>query len=418
MEPSIDPAGWFIEETADENRVGHSKFIPIKAGKTYKVACGLGGAVFYNGSGALTDGATFVGQSGKNSLDAYLGLDPSKEGAFELDGYDQSNIWHMFMTASHYKDASTSIYKPTIFNDVMGFLNNRCHHRSKEYEHSYGNEYDMIRSELCRTPVSPRNSPGPQLQIFLSKSSNNFNYIFNTNDPITGNLHLYANRPTYVSDYLKSCPAVTPRPYTVVSTTIVDGYGRQEEFNPSARDILGYSNPSGNPWKSPFETVRVELDRPLTGTNALKVSSAGAVATDLEILKAEPYRTDENAVVEYLCRTNTKYACKRNMVGDYGADTKVIEGNGYRPQGACFPRFYFLKQIPYMSRGDILDTEPYAQMDFYARAMTGSFVNPFPISSLALQTSSLSWKFGEIASRSSEEDPTMYNYVDPRDIQT
>ena len=108
------------------------------------------------------------------------------------------------------------------------------------------------------------------------------------------------------------------------------------------------------------------------------------------------------------------------MVGDYGANSKVIEGDGYRPQGACFPRFYFLKQIPFVRKGDVLDTEPYAQMDFYARAMSSSFVNPFPIydSKLTDQTSSVSWKFGEIASRASEEDPTMYNYVDPREIQT
>jgi len=106
------------------------------------------------------------------------------------------------------------------------------------------------------------------------------------------------------------------------------------------------------------------------------------------------------------------------MVGDYGSHSDVIEGDGFRPFGACYPRFYFLKLIPRVHNGALLDTEPYAQMDFYFRAMNGAFINPHTDSSLARQTSAISWKFGEIASRSSEEDPTMFDYIDPRDIQT
>ena len=34
MEPSIDPVGWF-----DEGYVGHTKFIPIKKNKKYRVIC-------------------------------------------------------------------------------------------------------------------------------------------------------------------------------------------------------------------------------------------------------------------------------------------------------------------------------------------------------------------------------------------
>ena len=65
------------------------------------------------------------------------------------------------------------------------------------------------------------------------------------------------------------------------------------------------------------------------------------------------------------------------MIGDYGADSEVIEGDGYRPFGACYPRFYFLKLIPRVPNGALLDSEPYAQMDFYFRAMSGAFLNPF-----------------------------------------
>ena len=103
------------------------------------------------------------------------------------------------------------------------------------------------------------------------------------------------------------------------------------------------------------------------------------------------------------------------MIGDYGADSEVIEGDGYRPFGACYPRFYFLKLIPRVPNGALLDSEPYAQMDFYFRAMSGAFLNPFSVTTLQPKRN---WKFGEIASRSSEDDPTMFDYIDPREIQS
>ena len=109
------------------------------------------------------------------------------------------------------------------------------------------------------------------------------------------------------------------------------------------------------------------------------------------------------------------------MIGDHGANSDVVEGNGYRPFGACYPRFYFLKLIPKVPKGALLSTEPYAQVDFYFRAMSGAFVNPYstPIKyGLFRQTSVLNWQFGELASRSSEEDPTLYEYIDPRNIQS
>jgi len=419
MEPSIEPAGWFIEDTKDNNSPGYSRFVPIREGKKYRVACKEGTGVYYNGN-PYGHGTTFTGVAGKDSLDKNLTADSKTQGAFEIDGISLANgatgdnlkyvtnDWIMFMTSSHYHSANSNIYKPSVYNDIMGFLNNRCHHRSKEYEDSIGHKYDMIRSELCRTPISPRNVPG-QLHIFMSKSSNNFNYVFNTNDPEQGNVDLYSETGDGKADYFKSCPAVNPRPYKVISTKIINSRGLTSDFNPSSKTI------NGNP---PFEIVKVTLNRPLRGTGRLSVGSRGWAGVSPSQLQKEPYRTDENALIEYLHQSSGKYACKRNMVGDYGSHSDVIEGDGFRPFGACYPRFYFLKLIPRVHNGALLDTEPYAQMDFYFRAMNGAFINPHTDSSLARQTSAISWKFGEIASRSSEEDPTMFDYIDPRDIQT
>jgi len=425
MEPSIDPAGWFHENTVDPMNPGHCKFVPIQKGKKYKVVSTKGTGVYYEGrpyGKGSAHGSIFIGNE-KDHLDSNTVTRPWCEGAFELDGITLAegktgdnlkritNDWVMFMTSSHYHWANSNIYKPSIYNDIMGFLNNRCHHRSKEYENSYGDKYDMIRSELMRTPVKPWNVPG-QMQIFLSKSSPNFNYIFNTNDPEQGNVNLYSETGDGRADYLSSCPAVTPRPYRVTKTEIVSNSGRARvgasDFNPSSRDINGHT---------PYEIVKVTLNKPLRGTGRLSVGSRGWVGVSRSLLKKEPYRTDENAIIEYLHHSFGKHSCKRNMVGDYGSDSEVIEGDGYRPFGACYPRFYFLKLIPRVPNGAILDTEPYAQMDFYFRAMSGAFINPYSLKlDLYNQTSSLNWKFSEIASRSSEEDPTLFDYVDPREI--
>jgi hypothetical protein len=62
-------------------------------------------------------------------------------------------------------------------------------------------------------------------------------------------------------------------------------------------------------------------------------------------------------------------------------------------------------------------------MDFYFRAMCGAFVNPYRTFAKGVfgyaqdnGSSSQSWKFTELASRSSEEDPAQYAYVNPDDI--
>jgi hypothetical protein len=194
------------------------------------------------------------------------------------------------------------------------------------------------------------------------------------------------------------------------------------QWNPSAYEL--YHSKAG--WTTdrvaPNDIIRVELDKPLRGTGRLRVGVVGWRNVNPAALQKEPFRTDENAVIEYLHHQSATYSCKRNMIGDYAALSDAVEGIGYRPFGACYPRFYFLKLIPKVAAGSILNTEPYAQMDFYFRGMAGAFINPYStpiqLEGLYRQTSILNWQFGELASRSSEEDPTLYQYIDPRNIQS
>jgi hypothetical protein len=174
-----------------------------------------------------------------------------------------------------------------------------------------------------------------------------------------------------------------------------------------------------------------------------------------DIVREEPQRSDENAVVEYLLYKGAiswsykernglvpiegklnraksyGYHCHRMMIGDYGASSNIHEMPG-RPFGACFPRFYFLKLIPFVASGAMLDSEPYAQMDFYLRAMAGSFVKGRPDNIYSqlyntMETSyfnrpgrvnSEQWKQTELLSKSAQEDPTSYHYVDPKSVST
>jgi hypothetical protein len=320
----------------------------------------------------------------------------------------------------------------------MGFLNNRCHHRSHEYERGLEDKYQMIRTELCRVPDHASTVPGPRLHIFLSKSPKNLNYIFNTNNPHDGNLDTYNSHGNFIHAYRTSCPPASDRPYRVTSCRLVSPNGGSLNYG-------AHLNPSAIKRHSTFpaaQVVRVEIYPPLKGTGRLNIGRSGWSGMDPGRysggIRTEPYRTDENAVMEHLMhkygvKTDSKnnahtseyfkvshnsYNCNRNMIGDYAAESYVREGLGYRPWGACYPRFYFLKLIPLVGQDSLLDVEPYAQMDFYMRAMCGQFVMPYTYYNSPGQVDSINWKYTELASRSAEEDPASYYYVDPREVQS
>ncbi len=461
MEPSVDPCGWFFEGIAsryggngDIDYASHAKFNPILPNKWYYVYLPKGGTINYNGF-PYGHGGRFKGVAGKQNLEngswnLGSGTMLPEWGAFEEEGIRSSNQslsdiqggttneWVMFMTSDHYNTGSASIYKPSVYSDIMGFLNNRCHHRSHEYERGMEDKYQMIRTELCRVPDHASTVPGPRLHIFLSKSSKNYNYIFNTNNPHDGNLHTYGSHGNFIHAYRTSCPPASDRPYKITSCSLVSPYGGRlkygAHFNPSAIKRHG-TLPAA-------QVVRVEIYPPLKGTGRLNVGPSGWAGMDPGRysggIRTEPYRTDENAVVEHLMhkygiKTDSKnnahtseyfkvshnsYNCNRNMIGDYAAKSYVREGSGYRPWGACYPRFYFLKLIPLVGQDSLLDVEPYAQMDFYMRAMCGQFVMPYTYYNSPGQVDSINWKYTELASRSAEEDPASYYYVDPREVQS
>ena len=250
MEPSIDPVGRFYEGSERAiNDLPYAKYKPILPGKKYYMHIpSKGGKVCYYNLArqktAFSNGDVFYGVAGKPSLVDADGCLPlldleSSAGAYEIDGITQNiggrsgpyggstNEWIMFMTSSHYHTSTSHLYKPDIYNDIMTFLNNRCHHRSLEYERSNGTKYDMIREELLRTPTNASNVPSPQLHVFLSKSPPNYNYVFYTNDPTKGNLDIYGVK-NFLQAYRQSCPPASHSPYFVNSCKVVNS--RQKDL--------------------------------------------------------------------------------------------------------------------------------------------------------------------------------------------
>jgi hypothetical protein len=66
--------------------------------------------------------------------------------------------------------------------------------------------------------------------------------------------------------------------------------------------------------------------------------------------------------------------CPRGVNGDVSMDN----GNFWqkqRPFGCCYPRFYFVKLIPKVSKNTVMYSDHYIQMEYYLRAMCNGFIN-------------------------------------------
>ena len=83
---------------------------------------------------------------------------------------------------------------------------------------------------------------------------------------------------------------------------------------------------------------------------------------------------NENALINYLCHTMAGIQCPRGITGDVS-----MENGGFwqkqRPFGCCYPRFYFVKLIPKVSKNTIMYSDHYIQMEYYLRAMCNGFIN-------------------------------------------
>ena len=343
----------------------------VLPGIVYKVAGSIG-SIEYNGT-PYAIGETFTGITDVVSF-TKIGLVTSVE-VFPLTGgvwsaapkKGYSNEWQLSLSSNHYHPSETSEWNPTTYGDEIGFLHNRCHTYSKDLasrnhanllnQFAYGNA-PVIRSEA------------PSGYTYLEQT-NNAAVEWEPCDEVESAARCNKKNSLHAKDYYRSCQIYKPD-YQIESVELTDIDGE----------------------------VKVKLTSRLQHCPTAPSTVARNLISDAA-LRGEPYRTDENIVREYLrciqtgCTVLTNPAgvqCSQYKIGDY-PPASYLPHLTDNPFGACFPRVYFLKKLPYVyaepgepgTEAAVLqpaqdtrrDVDPFLQAEFYLRAMCGGFLDRY-----------------------------------------
>jgi len=251
-----------------------------------------------------------------------------------------SNEWSMFMSYNLYHPSNSSAWKPEMYGDIMGALNARCLTSSYALENVSRTSKNV---KLHLANVSWRQYDKP----LIVESPSAYNYIEGANTNLQ--YAQWAGNNDYIEDFASSC-SIYQKPYYIRSVT------RVNEFDPTC------------------DIIKVTIEGRL---KALGSIIPGSFRENVRQWKsrmlAENVRTDENAIISYLLSMGIAH-CKREVIGDVALDNQNFWA-GNRPWGCCYPRFYFVKLIPYVSRNSIMYSDHYRQMEYYLRAMCNGFVN-------------------------------------------
>ena len=349
-------------------------FIPIVKGKDYIVIelepslRGTNSHVIYidnNKKKILKHGATFKGgdyyfvseySTGTIGVFELDGITPDSlikgidKGEIIIDGIKQkpsgniSNEWTMFMTYNLYHWSNSSYWKPSMYGDIMGALNARCLTASQSLEPFRGTSRN-VKQALANVSSRPNDLP------LIVEAPSGYNYIESANTkPQYGDWRGNLNHP---ANFAASCPIYRP-PYKIKSIVRL------------------------NPYDPKSDIVKVIIENRLQntgdGTPKGRLSSKIQEFIKFAAVNVDSYRTDENALINYLCHTMAGIQCPRGVNGDVSMDN----GNFWqkqRPFGCCYPRFYFVKLIPKVDKNTIMYSDHYIQMEYYLRAMCNGFVN-------------------------------------------
>ena len=373
--PSITPVG-------NRNIAGSSTeiFIPLVRGKYYIVldsAKDLKGYITLRGSDSegvkylkFGHGKTFVASDyyyisyssvptvGVYELDGIVSEDSVSSDDTELITVDKdiqvapgtiTNEWSMFMSYNLYHPASSNAFKPEMYGDIMGALNARCLTKSFALESSSKTSKNV---KLHLANVSYRQYDIPLVVTAPSA----YNYIEGANSNQQGSA--WTRDPKYPEKFGKSCP-IYQKPYYISSVTRVNNF---EPRNSIIKVVL-----KGRLAHDSAATGKVSENR-----KAWAEAVGNSAFEDLENIR---FRTDESAVVHFLLERFIGQRCPREIIGDVASDNSGF-WTGYRPWGCCYPRFYFVKLIPYVSRNSVMYSDHYRQMEYYLRAMCNGFIDP------------------------------------------
>jgi hypothetical protein len=340
---------WYIVIELDTNARGSSTITYINDNKKKLLKHG---ATFQGGDYYFIS-AYSTGTIGAYELD---GLTPSSlidnvdKGEILIDGIKQkpsgniSNEWTMFMTYNLYHWSNSSYWKPSMYGDIMGALNTRCLTASQSLEPMRGTSRN-VKQALANVSTNPNDLP------LIVEAPSGYNYIESANTkPQYGDWRSNLNHP---SNFAASCPIYKP-PYKIKSIVRV------------------------NPNDPRSDVIKVIIENRLQNTG--DATPRGRVSNKIQdfikfaAANVDLYRTDENALINYLCHTMAGIQCPRGVNGDVSMDN----GNFWqkqRPFGCCYPRFYFVKLIPKVSKNTVMYSDHYIQMEYYLRAMCNGFIN-------------------------------------------
>lgn len=367
MGPSIDEVG-------NRNIRGSSveEFIPIVKGKKYIVIdankSDTNTISYVDGTTVkkLKHGTIFTGGDyyyassyssstiGIYELDGIVGAEyikDSKKSEIYVDGKKQvspgdiSNEWCMFMTYNLYHWSNSSAWKPEMYGDIMGALNARCLTSSKSLEY-FSRTSKNVKKHLAQVTWRPNSIP------LVVEAPSGYNFIESANiNPQYGQWKGEINLP---SIFAFSCQIYRP-PYAIKSIERLNKYDPRSEI------------------------VKVTLQGRLQTTqgsqnNKYKISENLDMASQTFASAVDGIRTDESAAVDYLLHILTGKSCPRGIVGDVSLDNQNF-WQKQSPFGCCYPRFYFVRLIPYVSAFTPMYSDHYRQMEFYLRAMCTGFLN-------------------------------------------
>ena len=345
----------------------------LGVGVTYQVYGGTGlNYKLANGATvAYLPGDTFTWLQGNSNLVRNVAAKPSQVRA--LDGIvhqnavapkGSSNEWCMFMTFNHYHPSISSIWKTDNYGDISAFLHNRCHTMSAEIR---APQHTALVREFSYGIQPP----------FVSEAPPGYTYLEDINFPG------FSDR-NHAKNYFRSC-SVYRQPYEIESVTNVYSPlgGVDDDGNPKMDDTLVKVTFKTRIQHTPEAPASINSPAdlitggdPLLGGGTLNPQNIGR-------LRAESYRTDENGIREYLTYSLGDYNCVKGMTGDSSTSFDLFSLPD-DPFGACHPRCYFVKLIPYVYKGagtvnndtsPLIRMDPYLQMDLYLRAMCGGWMD-------------------------------------------
>ena len=261
----------------------------------------------------------------------------------------RTNEWLMFMQTRVYNPNLTEDLNTSSYTDIFGF-NNRCHFMNPRITPT--SKPDLLRHFTQGPPypdylLAPEAPPGYNM-------ADNSNVMTSISDPDDV-------RREY---WYRSCQ-IYPPDYEIESAEALNEGGQQ--------------------------CVKITFTGRLRHCDEAPSSIGRDVSTwDVDALKAEPYRTDENALREYLVdQWNSSLASVKN--GDTAVPSGSIPAGPLNAAalvhtiyGSCYPTFFFtqLPRKPYEDTNDtqdsddtICDVDDFLQMEMYLRAMCEGYVD-------------------------------------------